>query len=50
MEFPPEITLVVKAFVVFAVCLIQSEKFRMAMTGKRKRRLTPAEREVTQHG
>ncbi|CAM4222183.1 simple sugar transport system permease protein [Paenibacillus endophyticus] len=47
---PPEITLVVKAFVVFTVCLIQSEKFRMAMTGKGKRRRAPAEREVTQHG
>jgi ribose/xylose/arabinose/galactoside ABC-type transport system permease subunit len=47
---PPEITLVVKAFVVFAVCLIQSEKFRAVMTGKGKKRRAPVEREVTQHG
>lgn len=32
---PPEITLVVKALVVLAVCLIQSEKFRAALRGKR---------------
>lgn len=47
---PPEITLVVKAFVVFAVCLIQSEKFRTAVTAGWKKRRYPMEREVARHG
>lgn len=33
---PPEITLVVKAVVVLAVCFIQSEQFRAALSGRRK--------------
>lgn len=46
---PPEITLVVKAFVVFAVCLVQSEKFRQTLKNKRKKSRFQAEREVTRH-
>ncbi len=44
---PPEITLVVKAIVVFAVCLIQSESFRSTIVHRWKTRRYPAEREVT---
>lgn len=47
---PPEITLVVKAFVVLAVCLIQSEAFRNSITLRWKTRHYPAEREVKHHG
>lgn len=46
---PPEITLVVKAFVVLAVCLIQSEAFRLTLTTRWKKRNYPAEQEVTRH-
>jgi ribose/xylose/arabinose/galactoside ABC-type transport system permease subunit len=46
---PPEITLVVKAFVVLAVCLIQSEAFRKALVRRWKTRHYPAEKEVTRH-
>lgn len=46
---PPEITLVVKAFVVLAVCLIQSEAFRKAIVQRWKTRKYPAEREVSPH-
>jgi len=46
---PPEITLVVKAIVVFAVCLIQSENFRGLFTSARRRRRLPADREVSRH-
>lgn len=46
---PPEITLVVKAFVVLAVCLIQSETFRQIIVSRWKTRNYPAEREVTRH-
>lgn len=46
---PPEITLVVKAFVVLAVCLIQSESFRKSLVFRWKTRHYPAEREVKQH-
>ncbi|WP_159886839.1 ABC transporter permease [Paenibacillus puerhi] len=47
---PPEITLVVKAFVVLAVCLIQSEQFRKSLTiRKDKRPRTVEGREVKQH-
>ncbi|HZG13675.1 MAG TPA: ABC transporter permease [Candidatus Bathyarchaeia archaeon] len=45
----PEITLVVKAFVVLAVCLIQSESFRKKLVHRWKTRRYPAEREVTRH-
>ncbi|MNM66966.1 Inner membrane ABC transporter permease protein YtfT [compost metagenome] len=38
---PPEITLVVKAVVVLAVCLIQSDQFRAALSGNRKKPGTP---------
>lgn len=47
---PPEITLVVKAFVVLTVCLIQSEAFRKSITLRWKTRHYPAEREVKHHG
>ncbi|MDQ6417842.1 ABC transporter permease [Paenibacillus sp. LHD-117] len=47
---PPEITLVVKAFVVFAVCLVQSSKFRSVLASKWKKRRYPVERGVTQNG
>ncbi|MZQ81267.1 ABC transporter permease [Paenibacillus sp. 5J-6] len=46
---PPEITLVVKAFVVLAVCLIQSEAFRQSIVARWKSRHYPAEREVKRH-
>ncbi|CAM3136553.1 ABC transporter permease [Paenibacillus lupini] len=46
---PPEITLVVKAFVVLAVCLIQSESFRKTLMTRWKKRNYPAEQEVTRH-
>lgn len=46
---PPEITLVVKAFVVLAVCLIQSEAFRQSIVTRWKSRHYPAEREVKRH-
>ncbi len=46
---PPEITLVVKAFVVLIVCLIQSETFRQTLVRRWKTRNYPAEREVTRH-
>lgn len=46
---PPEITLVVKAFVVLAVCLIQSEQFRKTLMQRWKTRHYSAEREVKQH-
>ncbi len=45
----PEITLVVKAFVVLVVCLIQSETFRKTLVKRWKTRHYPAEREVTRH-
>ncbi|WP_284645112.1 ABC transporter permease [Paenibacillus silviterrae] len=43
---PPEITLVVKAFVVLAVCLVQSEPFRKTLALRAKTRHYGAEREV----
>lgn len=46
---PPEIILVVKAFVVLVVCLIQSETFRQTIVRRWKTRNYPAEREVTRH-
>ncbi|KRF03627.1 sugar ABC transporter permease [Paenibacillus sp. Soil766] len=46
---PPEVTLVVKAFVVLIVCLIQSESFRKSIAFRWKTRHYPAEREVKQH-
>ncbi|WP_276352243.1 ABC transporter permease [Cohnella caldifontis] len=46
---PPEITLVVKAFVVLVVCLIQSETFRNKIAERWRTRHYPAEREVTRH-
>lgn len=46
---PPEITLVVKAFVVLAVCLIQSESFRNSLVVRWRTRHYPAEREVKRH-
>jgi simple sugar transport system permease protein len=46
---PPEITLVVKAFVVLAVCLIQSDTFRAAIAARWKTRHYPAEKEITRH-
>ncbi|NIK68717.1 ABC transporter permease [Paenibacillus sp. BK720] len=46
---PPEITLVVKAFVVLAVCLIQSEAFRKTLITRWRKRNYPAEQEVTRH-
>ena len=46
---PPEVTLVVKACVVLAVCLIQSETFRNSIVTRWKKRHYPAEREVTHH-
>ncbi|GGH12210.1 ABC transporter permease [Paenibacillus segetis] len=47
---PPEITLVVKAVVVLAVCLIQSENFRDMLRGRRKPRSYSSKHEVKQHG
>lgn len=46
---PPEITLVVKAFVVLAVCLIQSESFRKTIAFRFQKRNYPAEQEVARH-
>lgn len=46
---PPEITLVVKAFVVLAVCLIQSETFRQTLVKRWKTRHYPAEKEIARH-
>jgi len=48
---PPEITLVVKAFVVLAVCLIQSPSFRRAIAARCVPRKPVASRqEVSRHG
>jgi len=44
---PPEITLVVKAFVVLAVCLIQSETFRSSIRYRRQKRQNPLNKEAT---
>jgi simple sugar transport system permease protein len=49
INVPPEITLVVKAFVVLVVCLIQSEAFRQAIVSRWKTRRYPAEKETTRH-
>lgn len=46
---PPEVTLVVKACVVLAVCLIQSQTFRNAIVARWKKRHYPAEKEATHH-
>lgn len=46
---PPEITLVVKACVVLAVCLIQSDTFRAAIAVRWKSRHYPAEKEMSRH-
>lgn len=46
---PPEITLVVKACVVLAVCLIQSDTFRAAFAARWKSRHYPAEKEMSRH-
>ncbi|WP_379134527.1 ABC transporter permease [Paenibacillus sp. sgz500958] len=46
---PPEITLVVKAFVVLAVCLIQSDTFRSTIATRWKTRHYPGEKEITRH-
>ncbi|WP_438448425.1 ABC transporter permease [Gorillibacterium sp. sgz5001074] len=46
---PPEITLVVKACVVLAVCLIQSETFRSTIIARWKTRRYPAERGLKPH-
>ncbi|MFC9708758.1 ABC transporter permease [Paenibacillus sp. NPDC056933] len=46
---PPEITLVVKAVVVLAVCLIQSDTFRHTLTARWKTRHYPGEKEVARH-
>ncbi|MUT67179.1 ABC transporter permease [Paenibacillus sp. NEAU-GSW1] len=46
----PEVILVVKAFVVLAVCLIQSDTFRKTLVQRWKHRAYPAEIEVTRHG
>ncbi|SET91589.1 ABC transporter permease [Paenibacillus sp. NFR01] len=46
---PPEITLVVKAVVVLAVCLIQSEAFRQAIAARWRTRHYPLQKEVTRH-
>ncbi|WP_246168586.1 ABC transporter permease [Paenibacillus antarcticus] len=46
---PPEITLVVKAFVVLVVCLIQSEAFRKKIFERRKYRKYSDKAEVTRH-
>lgn len=43
---PPEVTLVVKAFVVLVVCLIQSETFRKTIIQRWKTRHYPAEKEA----
>lgn len=46
---PPEITLVVKALVVLAVCLIQSEAFRKSLVWRWKTRRYPAEQGARPH-
>jgi len=46
---PPEINLVVKAIVVFVVCLIQSEQFRARLAKRRKSRPVGTDQEVTRH-
>ncbi len=46
---PPEITLVVKSFVVLAVCLIQSDSFRAAIFYRWKTRHYPGEKESIRH-
>jgi simple sugar transport system permease protein len=46
---PPEITLVVKAFVVMAVCLMQSETFRKSLVQRKKKQHFPDNREVKQY-
>ncbi|MEK5033035.1 ABC transporter permease [Paenibacillus sp. FSL R7-0302] len=46
---PPEITLVVKACVVLAVCLIQSDTFRATVAARWKSRHYPAEKEMSRH-
>ncbi|WP_169081747.1 ABC transporter permease [Paenibacillus sp. PL91] len=45
----PEITLVVKAFVVLLVCLVQSEAFRKTIVNRWRTRRYPLEREVKRH-
>jgi len=47
---PPEITLVVKALVVLAVCLIQSESFRRMLARSLIAPRPPVERKVTTRG
>lgn len=47
---PPEITLVVKAFVVLAVCLIQSPSFRHSLVRGMRWGHSASGREVTKHG
>jgi simple sugar transport system permease protein len=47
---PPEITLVVKAFVVLAVCLIQSPSFRRAIASGTFRNPVATRWEVSRHG
>jgi ribose/xylose/arabinose/galactoside ABC-type transport system permease subunit len=46
---PPEITLVVKAFVVLLVCLIQSESFRKTLFERRKSHKYAVKTEVIRH-
>jgi simple sugar transport system permease protein len=46
---PPEITLVVKAFVVMAVCLIQSKAFRQAIFRRRNDRPIQSGKEFKPH-
>ncbi|MRN53714.1 ABC transporter permease [Paenibacillus monticola] len=46
---PPEITLVVKAFVVLAVCLIQSDSFWAVFASRWKTRHYPGEKEGIHH-
>lgn len=46
---PPEITLVVKACVVLAVCLIQSDSFRATFANRWKTRHYPGEKEGVRH-
>ncbi|MNE66648.1 hypothetical protein D3C80_1622080 [compost metagenome] len=45
----PEITLVVKAFVVLVVCLIQSDTFRKAIVARWRQSRYPLEQEVKKH-
>ncbi|GIP43601.1 sugar ABC transporter permease [Paenibacillus sp. J45TS6] len=46
---PPEITLVVKAFVVLMVCLVQSSAFRSAIALRWRTRHYPGEKEISRH-